>query len=329
MKQKQWLIQICILGVSLVSFDILDSHGGSIQDVQHVVILMEENRSFDHYFGTLQGVRGYNDPNILLFQNGSSDLFQPNGGVNFTLPFLLNTACNYNRMGYYTRTNLSFYYALADAYTICDANYSSFPGSTFPNRIYLFTGMIDPRGTAGGPSLNNNVPANGYSWTTYPERLQAAGVSWKVYRPAGDWFGDALQWFTQYKNATPGNPLYDRGMAPVNDVVAAFKADVTNGTLPQVSWIVPMSLDYSEHVPYSAETGEWFVNQIRAALAANPGVFNSTVLILNYDEDGGYFDHLPPPIAPPGTADEFATNGTQLGLGVRVPMIIVSPWTRG
>src|ERR1019366_2485163 len=175
---------------------------------------------------------------------------------------------------------------------------------------------------------NNHVPTNGYSWTTYPERLQAAGVSWRVYRQAGDWFGDALQWFSQYKNAAPGNPLYDRGMATVNDVVAAFKADVTNGTLPQVSWITPMDLFYSEHAPYSVETGEWFVNQILSALAANPEVFNSTVLILNYDEEGGYRDHVPPPTAPLGTAGEFL-NGRRFGLGTRVPMIIVSPWTRG
>lgn len=302
--------------------------GGSIRDVQHVVILMQENRSFDHYFGNLQGVRGYNDPNILMFQNGASDLFQPNGGTNYVLPFPMTNFSNYHRMGYYSRTNLSYYYALADAYTICDANFCSFPGSTFPNRLYLFTGMIDPGGTGGGPALNNNVPSTGYSWTTYPERLQAAGISWKVYRPNNDWFGDPLPWFSQYRNATPGNPLYDRGVAMVADVLAAFKADVTNGTLPQVSWIVPPDLGASEHAPYSVETGEWFVNQALSALTANPAVYNSTVFIFNYDEEGNYFDHVPPPTAPPGTAGEYY-NGSRLGLGDRVPMMIISPWTRG
>lgn len=138
------------------------------------------------------------------------------------------------------------YYALADAYTICDANYCSVMGPTFPNRLYLFTGMNDPNRTGGGPSVNNVVPTNGFNWTTYPERLEAAGVDWKIYRQPGDWFGDALAWFAQFQNAAPGNPLYDRGMVTANNVVTAFKRDVTNGTLPQVSWIMP-PWNNSEH----------------------------------------------------------------------------------
>lgn len=327
MKNRNNLVQMWLLGVMMLGVHPLQAGLGTIQDVKHVVILMQENRSFDSYYGTLRGVRGFNDPNILLFQNGASDLFQPSG-TNFILPFPLTNYCNVNRMAYHTRADMWFYYALGEAYTICDANFASFPGPTFPNRLYLFTGMIDPTGTGGGPVLNNNIPTNGCSWTTYPERLQTAGVSWKVYRPTGDWFGDALQWFNQYKNAAPGNPLYDCGMAETNDVISAFKADVTNNTLPQVSWIVPTDLTWSEHQPYSLLRGEYFVSQALAALMSNPSVYNSTVFILNYDEEGGYFDHVPPPMAPPGTAGEFA-SGKQLGLGTRVPMLIISPWSRG
>jgi|GEM_PF-72403 len=340
--------------VLMASFARADT--GTIQDVQHVVILMQENRSFDHYFGTLQGVRGFNDPDILLFQKGSSDLFQPSGGTNFVLPFPVTSSAIddvshsegsglqawnngwWNRwifdkgprtMVYYTRTNLNFYYALAEAYTLCDANFCSFVGPTFPNRIYLFSGTVDPVGAGGGPVLDNSVPTNGYQWTTYPERLQAAGVSWKVYRPPGDWFGDALQWFAQYKNAPPGNPLYDRGIATVTNVVAAFSSDVTNDTLPQVSWIIP-TYDSSEHPSFYPESGETFVRQLVNALAANPTVFNSTVFIITYDENGGFFDHVPPPVPPPGTTNEFeVVYGNPLGPGVRVPMVIISPWTRG
>jgi len=327
----------------------------TLANVRHVVILMQENRSFDHYFGTRQGVRGFNDPNLLLFQNGSSALFQPAGSATFALPFPVTNPCIndvdhsenggldawnhgwWNQwvpvkgpevMAYYSRTNLPFYHALADAYTLCDANFCSFTGPTFPNRLYLFSGMVDPAGTGGGPALDNNIPTNGYSWTTYPERLQAAGVDWKVYRPVGDWFGDALQWFTQYKKAARGNPLHDRGMATVTNVLTAFAADVTNGTLPQVSWIIPQDLSWSEHPPYSTERGEWFVRQIVAALAANPSVYDSTVFILTYDENGGFFDHVPPPVPPPGTTNEFV-NGEPLGLGIRVPLFVVSPWSRG
>ena len=317
-------IQASLIGAVLLIAGSLNASGGSIQDVKHVVVLMQENRSFDHYFGTLQGVRGYQDPNIYVLQDGYSCLFQSNGTNGYLLPFHLTTTCNYHFMGYQTRTNIPFYYALADAYTICDNYFSSFYGPTFPNRLFLFTGMNDPNGTGGGPSVGNTVPTNGFSWTTYPERLQAAGVSWKVYRPSGDDFGDALAWFAQFKNSAPGNPLYDRGMATVNDVVSAFVADVTNGTLPQVSWVIPPS-SYSEHQPLSAERGEWFVNQIRTALTANPAVFNSTVLILNYDENGPYIDHALRPVPNAGTPDELGWYG----FGNRVPMIVISPWTRG
>jgi len=332
MNTKLKPMSACLLGVMLLLHGRLPVRGDTIQDVKHVVIMMQENRSFDHYFGTLQGVRGFNDPNIVLQPNGSSVLFHPAGGTNFILPFPVTNNCltggGYTWFTYYNRTNLSFYYALADAYTICDAKFCSFYGPTFPNRLYLFTGTIDAAGLAGGPALNNSVPTNGYSWTTYPERLQAAGVSWKVYRPPGDWFGDALQWFTQYQNASPGNPLYDRGMATVPDVIAAFRSDVTNGTLPQVSWIIPPDLGWSEHPPAAMGKGEWFVEQLLNALAANPAVANSTVFILTYDENGAFQDHIPRPQPPVGTVGEVASGGLG-GLGIRVPMIIVSPWTRG
>ncbi|MGH7953473.1 MAG: alkaline phosphatase family protein, partial [Limisphaerales bacterium] len=246
---------------------------GTIQDVQHVVILMQENRSFDHYFGSLAGVCGFDDRNVLFFQNGSNDFYQPKGG-NYVLPFHTpvqtindighdeNSGDNDSNSGwwngwvpaegattmaYYTRTNLAFYYTLADAYTICDENFCSFMGPTYPNRLYLFTGMIDPNHTGGGPATDNSVPTNGYTWTTYPELLQSTGISWKVYRPVGDTF-DVLQWFAQYMNATNGNPLYDRGMATVSNVVTAFRYDVTNGTLPSVSWVMP-TYGSSEHPP--------------------------------------------------------------------------------
>ena len=352
---KCFLLKVTILsaGVLFLLLPSARAATGTIQDVQHVVILMQENRSFDHYFGSLKGVRGFNDHSALLFQSGYNAFFQPQS-TNYVLPFHTSAQClndvghdwggehavwnlgKWNQwvsangpsaMSYYTRADLPFYYALADVYTICDANYCSVMGPTFPNRLYLFTGMIDPNGTGGGPVIGNNVPSNGFSWTTYPERLQAAGVSWKVYRRSDDWFGDALPWFAQYKNAAPGNPLYDRGVAPVSDAVAAFRHDVTNGTLPQVSWIMP-PWEYSEHPPIAPANGEYFVKQLLDALASNPAALNSTVFIITYDENGGFFHHIPPPVPSPGTTNEFV--GSQpIGLGVRVPMFIISPWTRG
>lgn len=353
--RKHFCLLLTSVAISLPMVSLFGETGtGTIQDVQHVVILMQENRSFDHYFGTMGGVRGFGDRNPLLLTNGNSAFYQPQN-AGYVLPFRTPAMClndldhsyaggqdNWNfgywnqwipakgteTMAYYTCDLIPFHFALANAYTICDDYFCSLMGPTYPNRLFLFTGMVDPNGTGGGPILENNIPSGGLTWTTYPERLQAAGVSWRVYRPVDDWFGDALPWFAPYINASPGNPLYDRGVAMVPDVLAAFRSDITNGTLPKVSWIIPPNIDVSEHPPASPSDGAFFIKGLMDAIASNPAVFQSTVFILTYDENDGFFDHIPSPSPAPGTPDEFV-GGHPLGLGVRVPMIIASPWTRG
>ena len=348
---------------------------GTITDVKHVVILMQENRSFDHYFGTLQGVRGFGDRAGILLPGLNSVFNQPNGSTR-QYPWQLSAtppadgataeelaqcdgsldhswatqqaawdngrmddwiaAKGSNRtMGYLDRTDIPFHYALADAYTICDAYHASIRSATGPNRTYLWSGMIDPNGTAGGPADDGGAES-GLSWTTYAETLQDAGVSWKVYQVASDNFQDnGLAFFNQFVNAPTSSPLYVNGMGSVPqnsgstpaDIAAQLEADVKAGTLPQVSWIVA-NQQASEHPDAPPEDGAQFVNQVLQALSANAEVFDSTVMFLNYDENDGFFDHVPPPAPPAGTADEFV-NGTGIGLGFRVPMIVCSPWTRG
>lgn len=350
-KARRFLPTVLSLSFLAESGANLHAATGTIQDVQHVVIFIQENRSFDEYFGALHGVQGFGDRNALLFQNGETDFYQPQG-LGFVLPFHSPTQCledvahdwftghaawslaKWNQwvtakgtraLTFHTRDDLGYYYALADAYTVCDAYFCSVLGPTNPNRLYTMTGMIDANGTGGGPAIDNNEP--GFTWTTYPERLQKAGISWKVYQQADNFDDNALAWFVQYRNARPGNPLYDRGMALVADFVAAFRADVANNSLPQVSWLIaPTAL--SEHPPYSPASGALLTQRLLQALTLNPAVFNSTVFILTYDENGGFFDHVPSPIPPPGTPGEFVT-GLPIGLGVRVPTVIVSPWTRG
>ena len=329
---------------------------GTINDVAHVVVLMQENRSFDHYFGTLPGVRGYGDTTPVRFQNGTSVFSQPNGSSTL-LPYHFDTkttsaqcvadldhswsgthnawnSAAYNgwvsaksnlTMGYYTRADIPFQYALADAFTVCDANFCSVMGPTNPNRLYLWTGMIDPNGTGGGPVTDNSEP--GFTWTTYPERLQAAGVSWKVYQENDNYDDNALAWFTQYQNASSTSPLYLNGMVKSSDSVAEFQADVTAGTLPQVSWIIAPA-SKSEHPNYAPAYGADYVSKILSALASNLNVWSKTVFVLNYDENDGFFDHIVPPTPPAGTPDEFV-NGLPIGLGVRVPQIVISPWSQG
>ncbi|HXU76171.1 MAG TPA: alkaline phosphatase family protein, partial [Methylomirabilota bacterium] len=306
---------------------------GTIADVRHVVIFMQENRSFDHYFGSLKGVRGFGDRNALVFQNKNTSFYQPQNS-SYVLPFHTSEQClsdlnhdwtsghtawnlgkwdqwiaakGSSTMAFHNRTDLAFYYALADAFTICDAYHCSVMGPTNPNRLYLWTGMVDPNGTGGGPVINNSEPAAGFNWTTYPERLQAAGVSWKIYQQSDNFDDNALAWFAQFINAAPGTPLYDRGRATVGDIVTAFQADVTSGALPRVSWLIaPTAL--SEHPSASPASGELLTKQLLNALASNPAVYNSTVFLLNYDEDDGLFDHVPPPVPPSGTPAEFV-NG--------------------
>lgn len=337
----------------------------SIGDIEHVVLLMQENRSFDHYFGTLSGVRGFGDPDALTLSTGRSVFYQPDtvNPEGYLLPFHLDTrttsaqaipstshawsvqhkAWNDGRMdmwlpahraadgangpyvmGYYTREDIPFQFALAETFTVCDNYFCSVLGPTWPNRLYWMTGTLDPGGTRGGPVISNSAP-NPYTWTTYAERLEAAGVSWKVYQQDDDYGCNLLENFANFKNATAGSALYERGVRP--QAPGTFEDDARNDRLPAVSWIIPTTIE-SEHPDYLPAAGADFVARKLEAIAANPAVWAKTAFILNYDENDGLFDHVPPPTPPAGTADEFV-QGLPIGAGFRVPAIIVSPWTVG
>ncbi|MCX4862753.1 phospholipase C, phosphocholine-specific [Streptomyces sp. NBC_01369] len=342
---------------------------GTIKDVRHVVVLMQENRSFDHYFGGLKGVRGFSDRSGITIGGGRSVFDQPNGTgrqypwklsatpaaggadpetiaqCNGDLPHSWtsqHSAWNKGRMdnwvtgvgnvrslGHLERSDIPFHYALADNYTVCDAYFSSALSATGPNRTFLWSGKVDASSKDGGDE-------SGLTWEAYAEALQRAGVSWRVYQNADDNYGDnGLAYFRKFTDAPAGDPLHDLGMASVkkvtgstpDDIAAAIKADVVAGTLPQVSWVVANQA-FSEH-PYAPPgDGAHFVDLVYRALAADQDVFDSTVLFLNYDENDGFFDHVPPPSPPAGTEGEFL-GGVPIGLGFRVPMIVMSPWTRG
>jgi phospholipase C len=355
-------------------------HGGhgSLKDIKHVVMLMQENRSFDHYFGTLAGVRGFEDSHAMRISNGHSVFYQPFPGHpdGYLLPYRLNTrissaqaipstshawsvqhaAWNNGKMdnwlpahlaadgatngpyvmGYLNREDIPFQYALADAFTLLDAYHCSVIGDTGPNRHMWMSGTIDPNGLAGGPSLTTSGPANQFSWKTYPKRLTEAGVSWRIYRQPGSLTGAAaITKFTEFGQAQPGDPMYDNGMAV--QPMGQFEYDCMNDSLPTVSWILPPS-DADEHPANTPASGAQFVAGKIDAIAANPSVWAKTVFILSYDENDGLFDHVRPPIPPAGTPDEFVFKtsntgtpggGLPVGLGFRVPCIVVSPWTVG
>ncbi|MEB4710898.1 phospholipase C, phosphocholine-specific [Burkholderia contaminans] len=370
---------------------------GTIRDVEHIVVFMQENRSFDHYFGHLRGVRGYNDRFPIPLPSGKPVWYQPSKADpgKPVLPFRLNTLTTsaqcvgdldhswykthaaidggrYDQwpanktdmtMGYHVREDIPFHYALADAFTVCDNYFCSLPGPTHPNRSYLMTGTVDPTGKFGGPLLDNSDYVDGdgppayqlLSWTTFPERLEAHGVSWQIYQQGttgndpynGNYGTNVLQNFANFINAKPGSSLYQR--AQTVRTLDNLKDDVINDRLPQVSWLCPPAA-FSEHPKYTPAYGANYTSQILDALTSNPDVWRKTVLFIMYDENDGFFDHIVPPQPPtsaaqgastvttdgelhtvvnPGRGGSYTADGLPYGLGPRVPMTVVSPWTKG
>jgi phospholipase C len=342
---------------------------GTLKDIEHVVILIQENRSFDHYFGTLSGVRGFGD------KDGRKHFFQRDSSGRTVHPFHLPTGClpdlthdwgpqhrSWNggkmdgwvkaheavdppgvgdqTMGFYKRSDLRFYFALADAFTICDRYHCSVIGPTDPNRLMSMSASLDPAGRHGGPLLETLVATRGslaghFTWTTMPERLQAHGISWKVYNSAaGGILDNVLPYFKAYK---PGSKLAQRGIEPT--FPGDFMADLAHNRLPQVSWLGP-GLNETEHPGFSTPlAGQIAARQVVEALVSHPKIWAKTALFITWDENGGFFDHVTPPTPPKGTKGEFVTvsklpsaaEGIRgpIGLGFRVPMIVVSPFTRG
>jgi phospholipase C len=357
---------------------------------------MQENRSFDHYFGALRGVRGFSDPRAITLPGGKPVWFQPKtpGDAETVTPFHLDTGTTFAQgmksldhswkkshalwknhdawipvkgemtMGYFTREDLPFYYALADAFTICDAYHCSIFGPTNPNRLFLFSGTSGLSAGNNGNQVITNPPnepnesadmANdakafaSYTWTTYAERLQAAGIDWRVYQEFDNYGDNALAYFTNFRGGVPHSELHARARGWVEGsdatnakssrgehLVKAFAQDVKHDRLPQVSWIVAPYI-LCEHPEATPGYGESFVSRLLEALASNPEVWAKTAFILNYDENDGFFDHVPPlvPAIHPSiglsTADTKAENylWEPVGFGPRVPLIVVSPWTRG
>jgi phospholipase C len=363
------------LGLSRLPDSVLDAIAapplpGRLEDIEHIVFLIQENRSFDHYFGTYRGVRGYADP------HGQAVFAQPGydapgyGGRLF--PFHLDGGCvsdpdhgwavqhrswNGGRMdsfvrehlkadgsqdgpltmGYYERKDLPFYHALADAFTICDAYHSSMLGPSFGNQAYIISATIDPAGRNGGP-LISDAPYASLTWRTMPEALRAHGISWKVYTSPDNYAPEAVgdPIFHLFKQYTQDAALAQGAFT--NTFPGTFQLDCGQGTLPQVSWVYAPII-FSEHPPAPVNSGEASTAMVLEVLTSNPELWRKTALIVTYDENGGFFDHVPPPTPPPGTPgeqltvkplpDEAEGIAGPIGLGFRVPTLICSPLTRG
>lgn len=447
--------------------------GTTYRDAEHVVILMQENRSFDHLFGSLQGVRGFNDPRAITLPDGLPVWCQSNAAGETYVPFPLDLqgtkatwmSClphswadqaaarhegRHDRwllakpsgvkeyaampltLGYCERRDLPFHYAFADAFTVCDQAFCSSLTGTTANRLYLWSGTIRPDRDPASPAHVDNADTDYHrevSWTTFPERLEEAGISWRVYQNEislasglrgeedawlSNFTDNPLEWFRQYhvRAAAPhrawlerreaqlvaegaaaegalaqvrrdlaavedfhqleakaqsrharafttnvGDPQHRQLSAiswpdgdqvrsmkvPAGDVLHQFREDVAEGALPTVSWLVAPQ-HFSDH-PSSPWYGSWYLAETLGILTKNPAVWQKTIFILCYDENDGYFDHVPPFVAPqpgrpetggasPGLETELEQvwGGAQpgpIGLGYRVPLVIASPWSRG
>ncbi|HZY73552.1 MAG TPA: phospholipase C, phosphocholine-specific [Edaphobacter sp.] len=234
------------------AFAIEPEPGSTYQDAEHIVILMQENRSFDHALGTLQGVRGFNDPRAIRLANGNSVFVQTDAAGKSYAPWRLDMrdtritwmgsiphsrnsqvdAWNEGHhngwieakrshvpeyvdipitMGHYRREDLPFYYALADAFTVCDQNYCSAMTSTTPNRCYFWTGTVrdEPNAASMVYMRNEEIERGGMTWGTFPERLTEAGIEWKFYQNelthAGGMSGEEHAWLGNFGC----NPLED------------------------------------------------------------------------------------------------------------------------
>jgi len=467
--------------------------GTTYLDAEHVVILMQENRSFDHCYGMLQGVRGFNDPRAHILADGRPVWVQSNPEGETYVPFHLDIketnvtwmgslphswtnqvdARNdgyYDRwlavkqgghkeipltLGHYSRDDIPFYYAFADAFTVCDQHFCSSLTGTTPNRLFLWTGTIREKQDASAfANVRNEEVDYGREagWTTFPERLEDHGISWKIYQneisldsgfegEQDPWLSNftdnPIEWFTQFnvryasgyqnylekrektltaelsamkegeeeaqgqkadelakikaERAKWSKENFERLSAreknlhkkaftinendpdyrsltslkyqdgetertvqvPKGDVLHQFRQDVQSGNLPTVSWLVGPE-NFSDH-PGAAWYGAWYVSEALDILTQNPEVWKKTIFILTYDENDGYFDHVPPFVAPNPLKPETGltskgidtgadyvqleqdlkrkpaheARGSAIGLGYRVPLVVASPWSRG
>ena len=295
---------------------------------EHVVVVMMENRSFDHFFGWLAGANGhqaglsysdtsgashsthslppdyqgcgFNDPGHsytegrIQYDNGKCDGFLFDGSGN-----------DVYAIGYYGQRDLSFLGAAGPAFTVLDNYFCGIMAETYPNRFHMHAAQTD---RLTNTSTTSTLP-------TIWDRLQAAGFSGRYY------FSDLpflALWGTKYAN--------------ISKPLSQFLADAAAGTLPNVAYVDPgfaaetTSTSNDDHPHGDIRDGEAFLNEIYTAVTTSPN-WSKTVLIINFDEWGGFFDHVPPPLAPIPPASQAA--GVPDGrLGFRVPCIVISPYAR-
>ncbi|KAK9456291.1 phosphoesterase family-domain-containing protein [Dipodascopsis uninucleata] len=357
----------------------------SLKDVKHIIMFMQENRAFDHYFGTMAGVRGFKDPNVLIGDNGLPIWYQPATEAEYLLPFYMGANSSYKEgiqcadggsndwienhnawnngkingwvtnnseyaWGHYRRDDIPLHFALADEWTLGDM-YSEFViGPTAPNRAAWVSGNLNigsflgnPE-SVGGPYIENystdgecesdgNVIYDCYplTWKTMAENLEDNDISWFVYRDWDSTNDDPFYYFANFLDAESNSSLAERGISWAGREL--FYEQCQNNTLPTITWIIG-SFPLSEHPPNTPHDGGWILESVVNTLMET-GLYDESILLISYDETGGWGDHVPPFISPNGTDGEWSvdyrdpTQYVPSGPGFRVPFFAISPWSRG
>ncbi|MCA1840099.1 MAG: alkaline phosphatase family protein [Actinobacteria bacterium] len=321
--------------------------------INHMIVVMQENRSFDNYLGQLAAY----DPSLGVEAEPNTGNLDPNG--NLITPFHQSSYCEVvdldhswngthnewnngamdgfakanakdvdptgsRAMGYYDQTDLPFYYSLYDTFAMSDTYFSSVLDQTFPNRFYLLAGTSFGHVANDFPVPPGNTdPVHDYAQTTVFNRLDDNNVSWKVYFeevPFSFLFG--------YNRTHAAGHVFP---------ISQYFADAASGNLPQVSFIDPVfiatvNVENDEHPPANVQMGQLATSKVINALFESPN-WSDSALFLTYDEHGGYYDHLPPPsaIKPDSIAPRIKATDYQAefdNLGIRVPFTVVSPYSK-
>jgi phospholipase C len=285
------------------------------EKVSNIVIVLQENHTFDNYFGTYPGAEGISGKSICLPEKaGSSNCISPFHDANLT-PVDMNhnwtsahadydggkmdgfvySEGNSETMGYYVRGDIPHYWSIADNYVLCDHYFTSAMSESAPNHLFLVAG------TCGG-IIDDNVPKT-LRFPPIFQQLDRNGITWKVY--------GFTNWYKSFRYVQ-NTPKAQRNFS---SSAASFIQDLKTGNLPQISWIIGAP-GGDEHPPSNITLGENSVaNDIINAIGTSP-IWKSAAIFVTWDDFGGFYDHVAP-----AQVDQF-------GYGFRVPCLIVSPYAK-